>query len=77
MSCHILRDDKGRCHTIVTMANIFQYKGFLFEFHHFLGPAKVNKDFEPSARQGLKFYRAIDEWIKLSKEEKEETRILG
>ena len=77
MSDHFLRDDTGRCHTILTCANIYQYKGFTFEFHHFCGPGKVKKNGDPAARQGLKFWRAVDEWCQLSDDEKKATQIAG
>jgi len=77
VSDHFLRDDKGRCHTIITMANIYVYEGFTFEFHHFCGPSKLKKNWEPAAREGRKFYAMIGRWQKLSKKQKEATRIAG
>jgi hypothetical protein len=77
MSDHFLTDEKGRCHTVITMANIYEYKGFVFEFHSFCGPCKLKKDWEPAARQGMKFFRVIDEWVKLSDAEKRATQISG
>lgn len=77
MSDHFLRDENGRCHTIITMANIYTYEGFIFEFHNFCGPMKLKKDWEPAAREGRKFYAMISRWCKLTKEEKEQTRISG
>ena len=59
------------------MANIYEYKGFLFEFHRYCGPCKLKKDWEPAARQGLKFWKVIDEWAKLSDAEKLATQISG
>ena len=35
MSDHFIRDEQGRCHTIITMANIYQYGGYIFEFHDY------------------------------------------
>jgi hypothetical protein len=77
MSDHFIRDEKGRCHAIITMANIYSYGGFIFEFHRYCGPFKLKKDWEPAARQGRKFYKMIDEWCKLTKEEQESTRLAG
>ena len=77
MSDHFLTDEHGRCHTVITVANIYEYKGFVFEFHRFCGPCKLKKDWEPAARQGRKFWKVIDEWIKLSDEEKAATQIFG
>jgi len=59
------------------LANIYQFKGFTFEFHPFLGPLKVNKNFEPAAVMGRKFFKVYSEWDKLTKEEKDKTQIFG
>ncbi len=77
MSDHFLTDKQGRCRTVLTVADIYEYKGFIFEFHRFCGPIKLKKNWEPAAREGMKFYRVIDEWVKLSKPEQESTRICG
>ena len=77
MGTHHLIDADGRRYGIMTLANIYQYKGFTFEFHIFLGPVKVNKNFQPSARMGRKFYKVFEEWNKLTKDEKAATQIFG
>ena len=77
MSDHFIRDEQGRCHTIITMANIYEYGGFIFEFHSFCGPCKLKKNWEPAARQGMTFFRVIEKWDKLTKKQKEKTRISG
>lgn len=77
MSNHYLRDDQGRCHTILTIANIYSYGGFLFEMHFFCGPQKLNKNGEPASRMGRKFFKAFSEWNKLTKKQQEKTRISG
>jgi hypothetical protein len=77
MSDHFLTDEQGRCHTVLTLADIYEYKGFVFEFHRFCGPIKLKKNWEPAAREGPKFFRVIDEWLKLSDEEKAATQISG
>lgn len=77
MGTHYDRDSTGKVVSIVTVANGYQYKGFLFEFHSYLGPTKMRKDGEPAKRQGKKFFDVIAEWEKLSKKEKEATRIYG
>ena len=38
---------------------------------------KLKKNWEPAKREGRKFYKAIDAWCKLTKEQKEATRIAG
>jgi len=78
MSDHFLRDARGRCHTIVSVANVYRYNGFTFEFHPFFGgPCKITKNGDPAARQGLKFFRAVDKWNELTDEQKTATQIAG
>lgn len=77
MSDHFIRDEQGRCHTIITMANIYKYGGFIFEFHRYCGPCKLKKNWEPAAREGRKFWQTISRWQKLTKKQKEKTRISG
>jgi len=77
MSDHFLFDENGRCHTIFTMANIYEYKGFVFEFHRYCGPCKLKKDWEPAAKMGRKFWKVWKEWDKLTPEEKTKTQISG
>ena len=57
--------------------NIYQFKGFLFEFHSRFGPVKVNKNYDPASRMGRKFWKAFAEWDKLTPEEKLKTQING
>ena len=59
----------------MTVVSIYQYKGFIFEFR--FCALKLNKDLTPAAAMGRKFWKAFDEWSKLTKEEKAETLIFG
>jgi hypothetical protein len=34
----------------IAFPNIYRYGGFTFEFHPYLGPSKLNKDWNPSVR---------------------------
>ena len=77
MGTYYTKDADGKVNGIMTVANVYQYKGFTFEFHSLFGPVKVNKDFNPSAAMGRKFYKVYSEWDKLTKEEKTETLIFG
>jgi len=77
MSDHIIRDEKGRFDTIISMANIYEYGGFTFEIHRYCGPLKLNKDWQPAARMGRKFYSVYYEWHKLPDAEKLKTQISG
>ncbi len=67
-------DENGKCVTIISFPDCYRFKGFLFDYHRYLGPTRLKKNGDPSKRQGDKFYDAISEWEKLSKEEKEKTR---
>ena len=75
MAAHRFQTDN--CIGIVTLADIYEFEGFTFEFHRYLGPTKLRKDFEPAARAGKKFYDAVARWQKLTSEEQETTRIYG
>ena len=75
MATHAIRDDEGRVTTILTLADIYQYKGFIFEVHRSFGPCKLKKDREPAAAMGRQFWKVWGEWNKLSKEQKAKTQI--
>jgi hypothetical protein len=61
---------------IVTYQHAYSYKGFVFEWHSYLGPTRlVKKTGEVSKKQGDRFYDTVMEWNKLSKEEKEKTML--
>ena len=77
MSTHYMRDNDGRVIGIITMANIYRFKGFPFEVHHFLGPFKLKKDLSHAAKDGRKFWQVFGEWEKLTDAEKAETQIAG
>ena len=78
MATHYIKDKSGRVNTIITVANIYRYKGFTFEFHKWLGPQKCRgANHEPAAKMGPKFFAVIAEWQKLTEDEKLETQILG
>jgi hypothetical protein len=77
MGTYYTKDENNRVNGIMTIANIYQFKGFLFEFHSLFGPVKVNKNFDPASRMGRKFWKMYSEWDKLSKEEKAATQIFG
>ena len=77
MGTYYTKDENNRINGIMTVANVYQYKGFTFELHTLFGPVKVNKDFNPSACMGRKFFKVYSEWDKLTKEEKAATQIFG
>ena len=77
MGTYYTTDENNRINGIMTVANVYEFKGFTFEFHTLFGPVKVNKDFNPSACMGRKFFKVYSEWDKLTKEEKAATQIFG
>ena len=77
MGSYYTTNAEGKIDGIMTVPNIYQYKGFIFEFHSYLGPVKVKKNFDPASAMGRKFWKAFAEWNKLTQEEKLETQIFG
>ena len=77
MGTYYTKDENNRVNGIMTVANVYKFKGFTFEYSDFLGPLKVNKNFEPAAAMGRKFYKTFEEWNRLTKEEKSATQIFG
>jgi len=75
MGSQYIHDDEGKVIGIITVADTYEFGGFKFEYNNFLGPTKINKDWSQAAKAGRKFYSVISAWEKLSKEEKEKTRI--
>jgi len=61
---------------IVSYSNAYRYKQFTFEMYSYFGPSKLKKDGELAKHSvGRVFYKVWQEWNKLSREEKEKTRI--
>ena len=81
MACHhIMQDNKVVGH--ICFANIYEYKHneklFQFEWHYWSGPWPVNKDLELSKRNpGNKFWDMVDEFVKLSNEERKKYLIMS
>jgi hypothetical protein len=75
MSLHILPGGG-----FLTCADIYEYRGFIFENHSYLGPSLCKKDGELSKRvcgSKSRFWPVYEEWICLSKAQKEKTRWKG
>jgi hypothetical protein len=75
MGSYYTTNAEGKIDGIMTVADIYHYRGFTFESHRYLGPQKLKKDFDPASRMGRKFYKAFAEWDKLTPEEKSKTQI--
>lgn len=75
MSLQIIPTPHGNA--FITYADIYEYRGFIFEFHSYLGPSLCRKDGELSTRvlgPKSRFWPAFEEWQKLGKQAKEKTR---
>lgn len=60
----------------VTVADIYSFEGFLFQWHDYLGPTPVHKrtfDLRKTVPGG--FWDMITRWQKLSKKEREKYRV--
>ena len=77
MGTYYTKDENNRVNGIMTLANIYRYKGFLFEFHSLFGPVKLKKNWDSAATMGRKFFKVYSEWDKLTAEEKRKTQIYG
>jgi len=77
MSCHSFRTADGTVTGIICLGNIFNYKGFLFEDHHYCGPVPLRKDGEMSRRIRKGFYDAYYEFKQLNKTDQETFRVFG
>lgn len=76
MTCKTVTTPTGTM--IVCLANIYKYKGIIFENHYYCGPLRLRNDLSASdVPMGSKFYDMYYEWKKLSEEEREKTRIEG
>ena len=75
MTTHLMRDESGRITTVLTMSDVYEYKGFIFSVHHYCGPCKLKKNLEPAATEGRKFWKVWAEWYALSDDQKAGTKI--
>lgn len=78
MSAHYFKENGMIC--VVNLADIYRFEGYTFEWHRYCGPMLCRKDMEPRKSQPSehsRFWKALARWEKLSKAEKEMTRIYG
>ena len=62
-------------HTYVTVAPVYEFGGFRFEYHYMIGPSKLNKHGEESKRMGRKFLKALQQGCDLPEKEREKYRV--
>lgn len=67
MGSHIFGNERARCR--VTVADIYEYKGYLLELHPGSGPLPLKKDMSVSKRVPKGFWDAVTEFCNLPKEE--------
>lgn len=78
MSCHHFQSKSGKISGMLCLANIYEYQGFVFEYHSYLGPCQLRKkDLEPAGRVSKDFWDMILDFEKLTQEQREEYRIYG
>ena len=79
MSAHYFNLN-NKCVGVMHLADIYTFEGYAFEWHHYCGPFRCRKDGEPAKRQPgerSRFWGMLERWEKLTKAEKEKTRIYG
>ena len=55
---------------ILCVADVYEYKGFIFEWHDYLGPSPLRKDGEPMVRVPESFWVAMTEFSALPDKER-------
>jgi len=71
MTCHRIKDGT----ICVCYANVFEFRGYLFEWHPMFGPVPVRKDGEPRKNTPRGFYEAMDCFAKLTPKQRERYRV--
>ena len=56
---------------------IYEYEGWLFEWHSYMGPYPLDKNLEPKKRVGEKFWEMFNRFYALSDEEQKKYKIGG
>lgn len=61
----------------LNIPKIYSYNGWTFQWHSYCGPWPLKKNGDPRERAGDVFWNVIDEFQKLSKDERESFRVGG
>lgn len=56
--------------TIICGPRVYEYKGWIFQFHDYTGCWPLRKDWEPRKRAGDRFYAMIGEFLEEPDREK-------
>lgn len=78
MGCHHFSSADGSVQGTITLANVYEFEGYTFEYHRYLGPMPVKKktfDIRKTIPTG--FWKMIDRFVKLTDEQKKEYLIAG
>jgi len=73
MGCKYFEFNGG--HGFLCGPSIYKFNGWLFEFHDYCGPWPLRKDGELKKRAGRKFYKVIDEFVKLTKKQRKKYEV--
>ena len=72
MEYHPFSNADGTMRGHICLANIYKFKGLVFEYHSYFGPIQYKKDLsEPRKNISRNFYDVIDQFVKLSNKERE------
>lgn len=80
MSTHYFESKNPNFCGVIYLSDIYTFEGYLFENHRYCGPFLCTKKGEPKKRQpGVRsrFWGSFERWQKLTKDEKEATRVHG
>ena len=65
------------CEGMICLPNFYEYKGYVFEWHNYLGPTPLRKDYEPRKNIPKGFWDAVAEFSELSEKDRKEYLIYG
>jgi hypothetical protein len=75
MGSHIFGNERARCR--VTVADIYEYKGYLLEIHPASGPVPLKKDLTVSKSASKGFYDAVTEFCNLPKSKQKKYLVMS
>ena len=69
------RNEDGSLAYHIAIPDTYCFGGFLFDIHSYYGPIKLRKDRSQAERAGRKFFKVIDRFKRLRKEQQERYRV--
>ena len=78
MSAHYFQS--GGFRGVIHFADIYRFGGYTFAWHRHLGPTLCRKAGSPAKRQPgkrSKFWIALENWERLTEQERGKTRVYG